>query len=227
MVRIPDKSGGDEIKEMLKQICGELKEIRRENQEYREELVKIREENSIFRKELEENRKRIAYIEEKLEYIERENIRNNIVMKGLELQTIEQEGLKEKVKNFLSEYVGVTAEIRRIRRIKENICVVQLNSWEEKLSIMENKRKLGNLRIMKVYIDNDLTKREQEVQKKIREIAKNERSKGTEVRVGYNKLWINREKWVWNRSLDRLEKWRVDGVKGRTRDKQEEGDSKN
>lgn len=101
----------------------------------------------------------------RLEYLKRDKIRNNIVMKGVELQTIEQEGLKEQVKNFLSEHTGVTAKIRRVRRIKENICVVELNSCEEKVGIMENKRKLGMFRIMKVYIDNDLARTEQEVQK--------------------------------------------------------------
>lgn len=81
---------------------------------------------------------------------------------------------------------------------------------------MENKRKLGMFRIMKVYIDNDLARTEQEVHKKIREIAKNERSKGTDVRASYNKLWINGEKWGWNGRLDRLERWRL-GRQSKTR----------
>lgn len=227
ITRTPEDRKEDDLKEVLKQIHEELKQIRRENQEYREEVGKIREENSIMRKELDETRKRIIYVEDKLEYMEREKIRNNIVLKGMELRSADREGFKNQVKKFLHEQVGVTVEIRRVRRINEIMCVAEVNSWEEKLSIMENKRKLGSLKTMKVYIDNDLTRREQEVQRKIREVAKNERSKGKEARVGYNKLWINGEKWVWNGRTESLERCRRDKAEGGKRDEQEKEDSKN
>lgn len=55
-------------------------------------------------------------------------------------------------------------------------------------------------------IDSDLTRREQEAQKYIRELARKEKSKGQEVRVGFNKLWINGVKWEWNMKIQELER---------------------
>lgn len=55
---------------------------------------------------------------------------------------------------------------------------------------MKNKRKLKGY---DVYIDEDLTKQDREVQAKLRERRKLEMSKGNKVRIGYRKIMINGE----------------------------------
>ena len=48
------------------------------------------------------------------------------------------------------------------------------------------------------YIDDDLTVNEREIQSNLRNIAREERAKGNEVKVGYQKIMINNQ-WVnWN-----------------------------
>lgn len=41
------------------------------------------------------------------------------------------------------------------------MCVLELNNWEEKLEVMENKWKLREWKDIKVFIDNNLTRTEQ------------------------------------------------------------------
>ncbi|KAK9708134.1 hypothetical protein QE152_g27364 [Popillia japonica] len=52
---------------------------------------------------------------------------------------------------------------------------------------MSNKQKLKGKR---VYIDDDLTKREREIQGRLIEVAKAERNRGKQVRVGYQKISV-------------------------------------
>ena len=58
---------------------------------------------------------------------------------------------------------------------------------------MENKFKLASLDRYS-FIDDDLTKREADIQKKIRDIAVVERKQNKKVKVGYRKLWIENGK---------------------------------
>jgi hypothetical protein len=41
-----------------------------------------------------------------------------------------------------------------------------------------------------MYIDDDLTKEERETQKKLRELAREERDRGKRVKIGYRKIQI-------------------------------------
>lgn len=50
--------------------------------------------------------------------------------------------------------------------------IVKLKSWQQKKEILAKKRKLKD---KKLYIDNDLTKKERDVQKEIAKIAKMKR----------------------------------------------------
>lgn len=56
-----------------------------------------------------------------------------------------------------------------------------------------------------IWIDNDLTRNEREIQSKLRIRAREERENGErEVRVGYQKIYL-RGRWVgWNAKKDRL-----------------------
>lgn len=47
-----------------------------------------------------------------------------------------------------------------------------------------------------LFIDNDLTWKERQVQKEIRMAAEAEREKGTKVRISYRKLQVNEKQFV-------------------------------
>ena len=69
-----------------------------------------------------------------------------------------------------------------------NDVLVQMESLEAKRRIMRNRRLKGS----RIYVDDDLTRSEREIQKTIWEQAKKEEAKGRKVKRGYMKLIIRR-----------------------------------
>jgi hypothetical protein len=63
---------------------------------------------------------------------------------------------------------------------------------------MLNKSKLKKKKDERMYIDNDLTKEERETQKKLRELAREERNRGKRIKIGYRKIQINGEWFRWD-----------------------------
>jgi len=59
----------------------------------------------------------------------------------------------------------------------------------------EKEKKLG---IRKIYIDKDLTQEEREVQSKLREVAKSKKANGRRRRVGYRRIEIEGQMYIWN-----------------------------
>jgi len=60
--------------------------------------------------------------------------------------------------------------------------------------------------IREIYIDNDLTRAEREMQEKLKEKAKEEKEKESKVRISYGKILVN-DVWLrWNERENRLEK---------------------
>lgn len=49
-----------------------------------------------------------------------------------------------------------------------------------------------------IFIDHDMTKEEREVQRRLKERARKERERGKKVKVGYRKMYIESELYVWN-----------------------------
>jgi len=85
--------------------------------------------------------------------------------------------------------IGVEAEIESARIIgKRNYILVRMRSEEEKEKIMNNKKLLGK---EEIYIDHDRTMLEREIQRKVLEKAKEEKSKNKEVIIKYWKLRID------------------------------------
>jgi hypothetical protein len=56
-----------------------------------------------------------------------------------------------------------------------------------------------------MYIDDDLTKEERETQKKLRELAREERDRGKRVKIGYRKIQINGDWFRWDKETGETE----------------------
>jgi hypothetical protein len=63
---------------------------------------------------------------------------------------------------------------------------------------MINKSILKERKGKRMYIADDLTKEERETQKKLRELAREERDRGKRVKIGYRKIQISGEWFRWN-----------------------------
>lgn len=196
-IRSPDKKkmADEDIKKlmaMVGDVMQEIKEMRQEQRDFREEFVEIKQENR-------ELKKKVVELESRLEKIDRGNRRLNLVIKGIDPQ---EKNLGEKqIQEFLRDKLGVAAKVSEAQRFenagRDGIIVkIKVDCWEQKEQIMKNK---GKLKGSKIYIESDLTEHEQIIQKKIRDIAKSEKERGRQVKVGYQKIRID-GKWMrWNR----------------------------
>lgn len=92
--------------------------------------------------------------------------------------------------------VDVTVtEAYKVGKNQENkIIIAKIENTKQKTLVMTNKNKLKGT---KIIIENDLTKKELEIQRDIRLIAKEEREQGKQVKVGYQKLIINGQTWTY------------------------------
>jgi hypothetical protein len=68
-----------------------------------------------------------------------------------------------------------------------------------------------------MYIDNDLTNEEREIQKKLREVAREARDKGKWVKIGYRKRQINGGWLRWEREEKLKKNFLEEGKKKRRR----------
>jgi hypothetical protein len=73
--------------------------------------------------------------------------------------------------------------------------LTKVESWEQKKNIMLNKSKLKERKGQRMYTDDDLTNEEKKSQKKLREVAGEERVRGKRVKIGDREIQINRE-WL-------------------------------
>ncbi|RLU27393.1 hypothetical protein DMN91_001197 [Ooceraea biroi] len=122
--------------------------------------------------------------------------RRNIIMKG---EGIPTEGSpKEIIKQTLRQELQIEADIEDAYWIKREqsrrMLVAKLRSWQQKKEILIKKSKMKG---KKLYIDNDLTKKERDVQKEITGIARTKREQGWEVKIGYKKLIANGKTFIW------------------------------
>ncbi|KMQ89610.1 golgin subfamily a member 6-like protein 2 protein [Lasius niger] len=77
---------------------------------------------------------------------------------------------------------------------RSKIVLVKLEEWEDKRKIMEKKKELYR----GIYIEDDLTWKEREVQKNLRDLASEHKKSGKSAKVGYFKLCVD-GKWLrWN-----------------------------
>lgn len=123
--------------------------------------------------------------------------KNNIVIKGLNIKV---QNVKLEIREFIKEKLGVEAEILWARKIENRgngLVVAKLASWEDKQNIMRNKKKLGG---ESIYIEQDLTFKEREIQRSIAAEVRKLRTAGKNVKVGFQKIllegkWISWENW--------------------------------
>lgn len=86
--------------------------------------------------------------------------------------------------------------------------LVRMDSLKNKVDLMKNKNKIGEL---KIWVGDDLTVREKEVMNWLERKGVEERRRGKEVRVGYMKIWVNGKWWRWEERKGELveeEEWR-------------------
>lgn len=107
------------------------------------------------------------------------------------------------MEEFIKEKLKVEIKVKKTSAIKlrgdKTIVAAEIESWEQKRDIMKNKKVLER----GLFIEDDLTRREREIQQKLREIARGERENGN-VKVGYKKITIGEKVMTWNEKEGKL-----------------------
>lgn len=145
-------------------------------------------------------------VKNEMEFLKKKSKENNVVVSGVEIKYEDPLQIKEQIQSFTRESLGIESKIRDVRKLGPKTCLVELENRNEKRKIMFNKRKLKEIPNRKIFIMDDLTKRELEMQKKLRSKAIEEKAKGKEVTIGYRKLTIDGVVWRWNGTEEKLER---------------------
>lgn len=199
---------GTEVNEIGRDVRCLREEIEQNTEEMkliREEINRMREE---WRREREEMIGKLREAEEKIEKLEKDRIRNNLVVCGIDMMPNSDEVLKEAMESMLEKELKVRVKTKKVYKIGPKKCIMEMNDWQDKVMVLKEK---GRLKGKSVFIDSDLTATEREIQKKIRDIARDERKKGAKVvKVRYQRLDIDGRTLEW----DRKEQVLRDSVKG-------------
>ncbi|KAF2893159.1 hypothetical protein ILUMI_13016 [Ignelater luminosus] len=134
----------------------DVKEIKQDQTAYQQELRELKRENEVLREENKKAKEDVKDIETRMRNLEKKQIKNNIVISEIKMD------IKIGLKNFIERNMGTKIQIKEATKIGATI---KLRSLQEN-----------------VYINSEPTKGEQETQKKIKEIADNERKKGKQVK---------------------------------------------
>lgn len=198
----------NEIKEFMRDIKEELRSAREEIRELKDEWRKkeqrwegrIKEVEDKIEKmttetgldeEMQEKIKKLEILEEARE---RKEKRNNIIIKGWEAQ--KRDSLESEVTEMLKKELNAEVRVEEAFWTKRgtNMITAKLENKDQKREIMTKKK---NLKGKRIFIDNDLTWKERQVQKEIWKIAEEEKGKGAKVKIGYRKIEVNGKKFAW------------------------------
>lgn len=199
--------------ELMCDLMKEIKEIREDMKKKDEKMLQIMQEIRDLKSESKKNevnwnidRKKIKNKLEKLEAIteknEKEKRKLNIVIKGLSTNQVEQ---KDELDRIFREKMGIENKIKQTKTVGRiegrKIIVAEMAKWEDKMEILEKKKYLQGTNI---FIENDLTQEERRIQAEIRAVAREKKSKGNNVKIGYQKLNINGNEYKWSKDDDGL-----------------------
>lgn len=190
-----------DMKEEFKKLNNEMSQLRQEQKELKKENNQLKIDNESLKKKYEKEFNQALY---RIEQLERKTKVNNVVLTGMIIDTSDTKILTETVGNFIEQHLEIKPQIKIARKLGEKTCLIELHTSRDKEMVMANKAKLKNIKGKRLYINNDLTVKERDVQKNIRTRAKEEREKGSDVKIGYNKISINGVVWRWSSVEDKL-----------------------
>lgn len=113
---------------------------------------------------------------------------------------------REEIRKVLFDFTGVHIQIKDLKHVAGGT-LIHLDSWATKRRLMENKFKLRATKI--------LTCREQEVQRRINEVAEEASRRGSYVRIFYMGWQINNMEFLWNEEEGRVKESVIDTRQGK------------
>lgn len=168
------------------------------------------EEKLIMKEEIRLLKEKVNMLENKennRETKEKNERRKNIIISGnIMNNSRDVDNCKVRVEKIIQDVIKTKVEITNTELICKNnkgkdVIRVRLATHDKKLEIMKKK---SQLRGSDVFIDDDLTKEEQIIQKCIRERVKQEKENGKMAKVGYQKIFMNGKWCKWSSEVGKV-----------------------
>lgn len=190
--------------EKINEMAAEIKETREEQKEYRKEMKDLIMENQNIKEENKKMKDIIRDMDTRLERMENEKRKNNVVVQGFKADTHNPEELKNNIAEFMEKELSIRVEIESATKMAEKTCLVRFKSYSDKKKVMMNKNKLRQKTEERFFINDDLSRKDRDIQKHIRIKAKEARELGNVTKIGYRKLFIGSEEWRWDNEEEKL-----------------------
>lgn len=204
--RSPSKSANvnEDMMQMMREVLArndemmaELKDMRKEQRATLDYIRELKIKNMELEKGLREATNRI-------EQLEKDKRKNNIIIKGLTLETDDRNSIKHKLEQFIESNLQLNVKLKEGSKIGEKMFLAEMENMSDKVTVLKNKSKLKNGVGRSIYIESDMTKMEREIQATIRKIAKEEKEKGMTTKIGYMKLIVNGKELKWDKEKGEL-----------------------
>ncbi|KAJ3644092.1 hypothetical protein Zmor_026765 [Zophobas morio] len=118
----------EELKTTMKVMMQGINELKEGQQKYEEEMRILRSENADVKVKLNEQGSRV-------EMLEKEKIRNNLVITGFEVNTDDCDLIKKHTGNFIKEKLGVESKIKTVRKLGPKKGILEIETFENKIDI--------------------------------------------------------------------------------------------
>ncbi|KAK9687425.1 hypothetical protein QE152_g36287 [Popillia japonica] len=130
----------EEMKDMMSSLMQEIKAVRTENIENRQEIAKLRTENEQLKKEFEIVDQKLQAVEITTERYQRDSKKDNLVIKGLAIDTNDNETIRDRIQNFLKQELAIDSKTASARKLFMT-CVIKMQDFENKMKILKAKRR--------------------------------------------------------------------------------------
>ncbi|XP_070529053.1 uncharacterized protein PF3D7_1120000-like [Cardiocondyla obscurior] len=182
------------FEEVIKEMRSGFARIQAQMEEVREIKVQIKKEKEELKKIW---KKEKIDLENRMDEMEK-RIREKKYEGGIKIKSEEKKALKEQVGEIIKA-TGVKAKIEDVNKIGG------VNKGGYGMVCK------GKLKDRTEWIEDDLTEYERKVEWLIKREADKLKREGKQVKIGYKKIWVNKEMWIWDDLKEELRKW--DGAK--------------
>lgn len=197
-LRVTVDSKFKELEEKIDEMDSCNKELQEKNAELEKRITKMELNNNIP-----------SGMSQRLLYLERSARKLNIVATGIACED-PSDGFSK-----LNNAIGVATEgkvqVEGIRILQQRSgkpkIIASCKSLPDKRLLMQNKKRLATIDDKKtpIFVDDDLPPEDRSAQARLREIAREKKSNGHEVRVAFRRLKIDGEWHFFNESSNQLE----------------------
>lgn len=195
------KQINDEAIDRRKEIA-DLKDMIRTD---KEELLKIiNEDKNEWVKVKEAMAEKQSRTDWRLNQMEKQQKKNNLILTNYTPTETDSRKLVREIEEMLQTKIEEKVNVEAVIKIKTSVgdkVIVKMKDFHDKLAVMRKKKMMyeeRDGRKLPIYVDDDLTQEDREIQKRARDQCKKARELGKVANVGHRRIYINGKEYKWN-----------------------------